>query len=113
MTLILLSVPLVLMQCRFVEDMLKEKTKRKIKVEAFNQTNVYEASQRVYFTGKAKVVVNETILAELIHVETLKNLMQKAVEQLKEDLIRHVSLRSSTGAVLNFLDLNHLKECYF
>lgn len=50
-----------------------------------------------FILGKAKVVVNENQLAEVVNVESIKNQMQKAVDQLKDDFIKHVSLRSTTG----------------
>lgn len=53
-----------------------------------------------FFSGKAKVVVNETLLSEVINIESVKNQMQKMVDQLKDDFIKHVSLRSTTGMML-------------
>lgn len=37
------------------------------------------------------------MLAEIVNVETIKIQMQKAIDHLKEDFIKHVSLRSTTG----------------
>lgn len=49
------------------------------------------------FSGKSKIVVNETMLGEVINIDTIKNQMEKAIDQLKEDFIKHTSLRSTTG----------------
>ncbi|EEZ98734.1 ribosome-recycling factor, mitochondrial [Tribolium castaneum] len=49
--------------------------------------------------GKAKVHVNESQLSEIVNVESLKTQMQKAVDLLKEDYVKHLSVRTTTGSV--------------
>uniref|UniRef100_A0A7G3AN06 Ribosome-recycling factor, mitochondrial n=1 Tax=Lutzomyia longipalpis TaxID=7200 RepID=A0A7G3AN06_LUTLO len=46
-----------------------------------------------------KVEINEEILREHVKYEALLGQMEKAIENLKEDYIRNISLRSSTGAL--------------
>ncbi|XP_019866772.1 ribosome-recycling factor, mitochondrial [Aethina tumida] len=48
--------------------------------------------------GKGKVQVNEQQIGELLNIETLKNQMSKSVDILKDEFVRHLSLRSTTGA---------------
>lgn len=50
------------------------------------------------FSGKGKVQVNEQQIGELLNIETLKNQMSKSVDILKDEFVRHLSLRSTTGA---------------
>ncbi|KAF5287662.1 hypothetical protein FQR65_LT12191 [Abscondita terminalis] len=49
--------------------------------------------------GKGKVEVNESQLSELINVDNLKTQMEKAVNLLKDEYVKHVSLRSASGAL--------------
>ncbi|XP_071443798.1 ribosome-recycling factor, mitochondrial [Hetaerina americana] len=48
--------------------------------------------------GKKNVAVNETALSELINLESLKNQMHKSVETMKEEYVKNLSLRSTTGS---------------
>lgn len=59
----------------------------------------------IFSTGKGKVVINENLLSEIVNVESIKNQMQNAVEQLKEDFIKHVSLRSTTGIPIYLINI--------
>lgn len=47
----------------------------------------------------AKVEINETLLRDIINFDSVNAQMQKAVQQMKEDFIKHLSLRSTTGAI--------------
>ncbi|KAF2897249.1 hypothetical protein ILUMI_08922 [Ignelater luminosus] len=49
--------------------------------------------------GKAKIEINEAQLAEIINLDSLKTHMEKAVNTLKDDYIKHLSLRSTTGSI--------------
>lgn len=49
--------------------------------------------------GKKKVEINDEQLAEVIKVDTMKTQMQKAVDRMKEDYVKNLSLRSTTGSV--------------
>ncbi|KAL1518292.1 hypothetical protein ABEB36_001934 [Hypothenemus hampei] len=49
--------------------------------------------------GKAKVVVNESEIAELINVDSLKDQMKKVLTQMEDDYVKHLSLRSTTGSI--------------
>uniref|UniRef100_A0A8D8YGS7 Ribosome-recycling factor, mitochondrial n=2 Tax=Cacopsylla melanoneura TaxID=428564 RepID=A0A8D8YGS7_9HEMI len=49
--------------------------------------------------GKKKVVVNESQLEEVLNLSSLREQMMTVVENLKEDFIKHLSLRSSTGSI--------------
>lgn len=46
-----------------------------------------------------KIDINETQLREIIDYDSLTQQMQKAVQQMKDDFIKHLSLRSTTGAI--------------
>lgn len=47
----------------------------------------------------AKVEINETQLREIINYDAINSQMQKAVQQMKDDFVKHLSLRSTTGAI--------------
>ncbi|XP_061401120.1 ribosome-recycling factor, mitochondrial [Musca vetustissima] len=47
----------------------------------------------------AKVEINETLLRDIINYDAVNAQMQKAVQQMKDDFIKHLSLRSTTGAI--------------
>lgn len=49
--------------------------------------------------GKKKVVINESLLEDIINLSSLKEQMSTVVENLKQDFIKHLSLRSSAGAI--------------
>lgn len=49
--------------------------------------------------GKGKVQINEAQMSELINVENFKTQMQKALENLKEDFVKNLSLRSTSGSI--------------
>lgn len=46
-----------------------------------------------------KVEINENQLREIINYDALNTQMQKTVQQMKDDFIKHLSLRSTTGAI--------------
>ncbi|XP_046391366.1 ribosome-recycling factor, mitochondrial [Ischnura elegans] len=48
--------------------------------------------------GKKDVPVNEAALSELINLEGLKNQMQKSVDTMKDEYVKNLSLRSTTGS---------------
>ncbi|XP_030372899.1 ribosome-recycling factor, mitochondrial [Scaptodrosophila lebanonensis] len=47
----------------------------------------------------AKVEINEQQLREIINLDSLNTQMQKSVQQMKDDFIKHLSLRSTSGAI--------------
>jgi ribosome recycling factor len=47
--------------------------------------------------GKKKVEINDEQLAEVIKIDTMRTQMQKAVDRLKEEYVKNLSLRSTTG----------------
>ncbi|KAF7264808.1 hypothetical protein GWI33_022338 [Rhynchophorus ferrugineus] len=49
--------------------------------------------------GKTKVEVNENQIGEYVNVESLKKQMVATISQLEEDFVKHLSLRSSAGAI--------------
>lgn len=49
--------------------------------------------------GKGKVQINDSMLAEVLDVQVLKEQMQESIEALKEDFVKHLSLRSSSGSI--------------
>ncbi|XP_002024761.2 ribosome-recycling factor, mitochondrial [Drosophila persimilis] len=50
--------------------------------------------------GKAgKVEINEQQLREIINLDSLNTQMERSVQQMKEDFIKHLSLRSTSGAI--------------
>lgn len=46
---------------------------------------------------KKKIQINEELLSEVIDIKKMREQMQGAIEKLKEDFIKHLSLRSSSG----------------
>lgn len=70
----------------------KKKEKGNYRIPIVN--NIYWAG---IFVGKTKVVVNETQLTEYINIDSMKKQMERVIEQLKDDFIKHLSLRSTTG----------------
>lgn len=49
--------------------------------------------------GGGKVEINPTIMSELVPVGKLKERCQSAIENMKEDFAKNLSLRSTTGAI--------------
>ncbi|XP_076262982.1 mitochondrial ribosome recycling factor 1 [Rhynchophorus ferrugineus] len=49
--------------------------------------------------GKTKVEINENQIGEYVNVESLKKQMVATISQLEEDFVKHLSLRSSAGAI--------------
>lgn len=47
----------------------------------------------------AKVEVNESQLREIINLDSLNNQMQRAVDLMRDEFIKNLSLRSTTGAI--------------
>uniref|UniRef100_A0A1B0AVT3 Ribosome-recycling factor, mitochondrial n=1 Tax=Glossina palpalis gambiensis TaxID=67801 RepID=A0A1B0AVT3_9MUSC len=66
-----------------------------------NQIRYYAKSKdKKKEKGKpAKVEINETLLRDVIDYDGLNTQMQKAVQQMKDDFIKNLSLRSTTGAI--------------
>ncbi|EDW73594.1 uncharacterized protein Dwil_GK17631 [Drosophila willistoni] len=46
-----------------------------------------------------KVEINEQQLREIINLDQLNTQMEKSVQQMKDDFIKHLSLRSTSGAI--------------
>ncbi|GLV42843.1 mitochondrial ribosome recycling factor 1 [Carabus blaptoides fortunei] len=61
--------------------------------------------------GKKKVEINESQLAEIINLDSLRTQMKKSVDTLKEEYVKNLSLRSTTGAIesinINFDGKDH------
>lgn len=53
-----------------------------------------------FVLGKSKIKINESELLGYVNVDSLKNQMEKALDVLKEDFTKQLSLRSTAG---NFL----------
>ncbi|KAJ8919976.1 hypothetical protein NQ315_006506 [Exocentrus adspersus] len=49
--------------------------------------------------GKSKIIINESEISQAVDVDALKSQMQKAIEQLKEDFVKNLSLRSAAGSI--------------
>lgn len=49
--------------------------------------------------GKRKVGIDDEKLAEVIKVENMRTQMQKAVDRMKEEYVKNLSLRSTTGSI--------------
>nr|CAG4637360.1 EOG090X0DUK [Ceriodaphnia reticulata]SVE73199.1 EOG090X0DUK [Ceriodaphnia reticulata] len=64
-------------------------------------------SERFYSKGKEKgdkkkkgpVAINEEEIEELVNVQHLKNDLQKGIDHLKSDYVKHLSLRSTSGSI--------------
>lgn len=50
-------------------------------------------------TSKGKVEINENQLKEFINIDQLNTQMQKHLQGLKEDFVKNLSLRSTSGAI--------------
>ncbi|XP_026500026.2 ribosome-recycling factor, mitochondrial [Vanessa tameamea] len=48
---------------------------------------------------KSKIEINPTMMSELVSVDKLKGRCQNAIEKMKEDFAKNLSLRSTTGAI--------------
>nr|SVE75394.1 EOG090X0DUK [Daphnia dolichocephala] len=71
-----------------------------------NQQNAATASPVIGFEDyseekKGPVPVNESEVGELVSVSRLKEDLQKGLDQLKSDYVKHLSLRSATGSIEN------------
>lgn len=49
--------------------------------------------------GGGKVDINPTMISELVPIEKLKSRCHNAIEKMKEDFAKNLSLRSTTGAI--------------
>lgn len=49
--------------------------------------------------NKGPVPINENEMAELVNVPSLKQDLQKGLDQLKNDYVKHLSLRSAAGSL--------------
>ncbi|XP_050344451.1 ribosome-recycling factor, mitochondrial [Nymphalis io] len=47
----------------------------------------------------SKIVIDPTMMSELVAVDKLKGRCQNAIEKMKEDFTKNLSLRSTTGAI--------------
>jgi ribosome recycling factor len=47
--------------------------------------------------GKKKVEISDEQLAEVIKIDAMRTQMQKAVDHLKEEYVKNLSLRTTTG----------------
>ncbi|EFX77370.1 hypothetical protein DAPPUDRAFT_305846 [Daphnia pulex] len=60
---------------------------------------------------KGSVFINEDEIAELVKVSSLKQDLQKGLDQLKSDYVKHLSLRSASGSIEN-LKIDYEGETY-
>lgn len=83
---------------------------RKFQVPAIVQkpaTNSLTVISRSYAKGKDRkkeskhkaVIINEAILSQAINVEDLKLQMDRVVEKMKDDFVKHFTLRTSLGVL--------------
>ncbi|KAF4517799.1 hypothetical protein B566_EDAN003004 [Ephemera danica] len=49
--------------------------------------------------GKKKIQINEDELAQVIDVENMRNQMQKSLDVLRDEFVKNLSLRSTTGSI--------------
>ncbi|KAG6454235.1 hypothetical protein O3G_MSEX008595 [Manduca sexta] len=49
--------------------------------------------------SKGKVEINPTMISELVPVEKLKERSNAAIDKMKDDFAKHLSLRSTTGSI--------------
>ncbi|KAG5878588.1 hypothetical protein JTB14_008962 [Gonioctena quinquepunctata] len=61
--------------------------------------NYAKGKDRKKEKGKAKVEVNETQISEVLNIDSMKSQMQRVLEQLKDDFVKNLSLRSTTGSI--------------
>lgn len=73
----------------------KDRKKEKGRFIAITNNNANKHLHGI--AGKTKVHVNEALLSEVVNVAALKNQMDEAIEYLKDDFTKHLSLRSTTG----------------
>nr|SVE74449.1 EOG090X0DUK [Daphnia barbata] len=71
-----------------------------------NQQNVASASPVMGFEDyaeekKGPVLINENEIGELVNASRLKDDLQKGLDQLKSDYVKHLSLRSASGSIEN------------
>lgn len=53
--------------------------------------------QNIFVLGQKKVSIDEIFLAEHLKYSNMKSEMEKSVMMLKQNYIKNLSLRSSTG----------------
>lgn len=58
--------------------------------------------------GKKKVAINDDELSEIVQTDTMKNQMQKALDVLRDEYIKNVSLRSSAGMIHTIMSYYYL-----
>lgn len=62
--------------------------------------------------SKGKVQINEAQLAEIVNLDSIKKQMEKAIEVLKDDFVKNLSLRSTTGNYY-YMVQNTVKQVIF
>lgn len=63
---------------------------------------------KLIFLGPKKVIIDENFLSEHVKYDTMKSEMEKAVITLKNNYIKNLSLRSSTGIPLLMINIYNL-----
>nr|SVE84516.1 EOG090X0DUK [Daphnia pulex] len=90
-------------------------TRRKIKKEKKEKkekkAQVMKARSKSSKVVKGSVIINEDEIAELVKVSSLKQDLQKGLDQLKSDYVKHLSLRSASGSIEN-LKIDYEGETY-
>uniref|UniRef100_A0A1I8P6V6 Ribosome-recycling factor, mitochondrial n=1 Tax=Stomoxys calcitrans TaxID=35570 RepID=A0A1I8P6V6_STOCA len=92
---------------RFNKDQLFSQTTQNIFVPT--QTASIATSQHYYAKTKdkkkekgkktTKIEINQSQLREIVNYDAINKQMQKAMQQMKDDFLLHLSLRSTTGAI--------------
>lgn len=53
----------------------------------------------LFYTGKKKVEINESQLGEVVNVDKLKLQLRRCVDDLKNEYVKKLSLRTTTGSI--------------
>ncbi|XP_056630385.1 ribosome-recycling factor, mitochondrial [Diorhabda sublineata] len=61
--------------------------------------NYAKGKDRKKEKGKSKVFINESQLTDVINLDSMKKQMENAIDTLKENFIKHLSIRSTTGSI--------------
>ncbi|XP_046657654.1 ribosome-recycling factor, mitochondrial-like isoform X2 [Daphnia pulicaria] len=87
------------------------KIKKEKKEKKEKKAQVMKARSKSSKVVKGSVIINEDEIAELVKVSSLKQDLQKGLDQLKSDYVKHLSLRSASGSIEN-LKIDHEGETY-
>lgn len=85
--------------CQFLTQ---ELIKRELQVPTFQPTRNYaKGKDKKKEKGKnpTKIEINEEQLASVVNLEKFKSLMDKSMSTMKDEFVKNLSLRSTTGAI--------------